>query len=198
MKRPLSLLGWKALQFFIRNPTRKFQCHASGLPHVDYWTTAANREVKKLMDAGYFEVVDPQWQNWAINEAGKAAGAVERPVWTPPAPPPLRDSDFALLAEVEAGWHYPRSWVRPLDVGGSGNNDVSARLMVLARHGFVSVVQRGAMSDSPHLAGSNGEVTGDAVCMEPMLISRGRGSRQYRITEAGLQKLAELGQLRAR
>lgn len=198
MKKPLSLLGWKVLQHFIRNPTWKFQCRASGLPDVDYWTAAANRELKKLMDAGYFEVVDERWQNWAINDAGKAAGGVERPGWTPPPAPALRESDLDLLAEVEGGWHHPRSWVRPLDVGGCNGNDVSARLMVLARHGYVSVEQRGAMSDSPHLAGSNGEVTGDAVCMEPMLVARGRGSRQYRITEAGLKKLGELGRLRER
>lgn len=84
--------------------------------------------------------------------------------------------------EVIAELHYAtkeathrRDWVRPLDVGGSGHNDVSYRLNKLARLGLVEWKQRWGLT----IGGSARDA------------GMSRGSKVYRLTEAGVRVHSE-------
>lgn len=82
---------------------------------------------------------------------------------------PLNERDFEVLGDlmsaVDSNIEYKsqgynvRLWQRPLDVGGSSNNDTSPRLNKLAKRGLVEFRQRSA-----HMS---------------------RGSKEYMITDAG-------------
>lgn len=72
---------------------------------------------------------------------------------------------------------YLREWVTPLDIGASNGSHHSGTLDRLAKKGLVRFKQRGA-ADPP--AGENGGK-----------IWRGRGSKCYQITPAGLAALQE-------
>jgi hypothetical protein len=76
---------------------------------------------------------------------------------------PLSERDFEILEELRftnRESRCPMEWARPLDIGGGSNSDHSPRLSKLERYGMVESRQRSA-----HMT---------------------RGSKQYRITDAGV------------
>jgi len=89
----------------------------------------------------------------------------------------VKPRDREVLADLHYATReatYRREWVRPLDVGGSGHNDVAYRLNKLARLGLVEWKQRWGS-----------EIGGSARAA-----GMSRGSKEYRLTEAGAAALA--------
>lgn len=82
----------------------------------------------------------------------------------------LNERDMGVLAELEAAcrnhakYGYLDGWARPLDCGGSNGSDHSYRLSKLAKVGAAEAKQRMPWA--------------------------GRGSKVYRITDAGLALLS--------
>jgi len=89
----------------------------------------------------------------------------------------LTARDLEVLTELEAAnrhlAQYGRYWATPLDCGGSNGSDHSYRLSKMSDLGLVQSKQR--HGEVP-LEGENGKKRW-----------RGRGSKEYRITEAGRQ-----------
>lgn len=93
----------------------------------------------------------------------------------------LTEAQREVLETLEFS-HYrssvPQKWCTPLDVGGYNGSHHSYTLTTLARKGLVQSKQRGDPNDPPD--GENGKK-----------IWRGRGSKCYRITEAGRAALEQ-------
>jgi hypothetical protein len=98
----------------------------------------------------------------------------------------LNDPAYAALLCDLADWTFEGGWARPMDLGGSSGSSHSYRLRNLAAVGLVESRQRGTLNNL--LAGSAGQA-------EPAPGTR--GSRRYKITEAGRRQLAEWTTARA-
>jgi hypothetical protein len=205
MKRPLTLLEWKMLQWLAKP-------YGSGTDDSSYptfsledgepryfsnegrdFTTEACRTVLTFMERGWTKQ-HPEYQYYRLNEAGRqAARELPRPDWKPPSPPALTDRDFQVLNELESVNRpryssHPRAWASPLDCGGSNGSHHSASLTKLVRHSLVEL--RGS--------GGRPNVIGDAIVPEPRLSKRAKGSRAFRITDAGVEALVEWRKTRER
>jgi len=92
----------------------------------------------------------------------------------------LTPNQIEVLRTLERSNHlssYPEPWCTPMDLGGSNGSHHSGTLHALAKKGLVQFKQRGGEDPPP---GENGRK-----------IWAGRGSKVYRITDAGRAALAE-------
>lgn len=93
----------------------------------------------------------------------------------------LTERDLEVLSDLEAANRqlkpFGSEWATPLHCGGSNGSDHSYRLSKLARLGFAQSKQRGGADPED---GTNGK-----------RILASRGSKCYRITDAGRAALAE-------
>lgn len=95
----------------------------------------------------------------------------------------LNERDREVLGELDAACRNylettGKDWVQPMDCGGSDSTDHSYRLSKLVRLGLAQSKQR----HGPEPA--EGESEGRRLF-------RGRGSKSYRITEAGRKALED-------
>ena len=85
----------------------------------------------------------------------------------------LTENQFEVLNELEGVRRAGQGWATPLHIGGSNGSHHSGTLAALAKKGFVQFKQR--YGEEPP-EGQNGKK-----------LFRGRGSKCYRITDAGLE-----------
>lgn len=181
-----AILQYKLLQWMATNPLSnklllKRNEHGGVVDILGFnQVKEALREYKALVVAGHAKIAEPS--GWVeITPAGiEAAKTAKKPVWVPPMPRPLRADDRRLLLQYKDG-----KWKTPMRVGGSSGSDVSDRLTILTHHGYLSVKQRGTRGDG---------LTGQESVPEPRLFTRTRGSRTFRITDLGLQTIANVTQ----
>lgn len=184
MNPRLTLIEWKLLQWMAKpRENGCFECFSYRNGKVSFhrdFTAPAKRAALKLLKAGW--VTADEFKSYRLNEAGKhAASTIPRPEWAPPKPPVLRDEDYYVLWSLERSLEDER-WRTPLDCGGTNGSHHSASLVKLVQHGFAECRQRGIHSSI---------VCGPKITPEPRLAARGKGSREFRITPAGMNALLE-------
>jgi len=186
-QEPLTFIQWKFLRWMAEPyghpPYDASSCQSflldRGHPYLgENMTLDARRAATTCIARGWVWV--DAYGNHRLNDAGRAAAAtIPEPAWSPPPPPRLRDRDFEVLGALESAnrtSRYPRAWAASLDCGGMNGSYHSASLKKLARHGYAECRQRGSR-DSTSAA---------AVISRPSLWKRGKGSLEYRITDAGV------------
>lgn len=176
----MSLLDWKLLRHFStprmaeRQDTRPLvKCSESGEVHsMARYTADAKRAIKRLFGDGLLGVVgNPEYRNIGITAAGLAlAETTPKPAWAPPPPPPFDDRCREVLAELAGA---PPKWLTPMQVGGTDGSHHSATLTKLVRQGYAEC----------HTGRET--LTVETIVPKPHLFPRGKGSRRFRITDAG-------------
>lgn len=197
-EKSLSLLAWKLLQALAKPYGNPPHTLPSSYPAMirgrdgkflylssrhDRLNAPANKAAHELLARDW--LVADEFQNHRLNEAGlNAAQTLPRPAWTPPAPPAMSDEAWEVLGELKytnLDASYKQPWARPLDIGGGSGSNHSALLLMLVRHGFAESKQRG----------SDKIETEANVIPEPILGQRAKGSKLYRVTQKGVDALAE-------
>jgi len=187
--KPLTFLQWKVLQWLA-----KPWANVPGQENYYAFTIGDNGKIytqaKLTVDAqrAFVEIAKRGWtrideyKNHWLNEAGKqAAKDIPQPTWNPPAPPALDDRDVQMLREL----NRPNGWYTPLDCGGTNGSYHSGSLTKLARHGYAECTQRGEFASTKILSGAS-------VVLPPSMFPRPRGSRCFRITQAGKDFLSKV------
>jgi hypothetical protein len=112
---------------------------------------------------------------YRLSAAGRALAMGAEPTWTPPIPK-LGSDDLVLLRSLAC---QPEVWRKPMDCGGSNGSRHSVRLFRLTLNGLAEMRKNGGTA-----------VSGPASGAKPHLFRRGKGSRSFRITPAGLACLS--------
>ncbi len=188
MNPPLTLLQWKILRYLLREEPlmdkgddswRWFEftcdrlsfCYCNGNKLVTAETTAAGRG---LIKTPYVEAKTDEYRtSYHITAAGRAVFAAGEPLFTVPRPPPLRVIEREVLRCLVG---YPDRWMAPLELGGRNGSQHSEAAYRLTLHGLAEMRKNGG-----------DVVTGDAAYPRPQLFRRGKGSRKFRVTKAGIQ-----------
>ena len=110
---------------------------------------------------------------YRLTKAGRKAALGPAPAWELPKPPALGALEHEVLGAL--AWH-PSEWRRPLDCGGNNGSGHSAALFNLVLNGYAEISKN---HDKP--------VSGAKAYPEPHLFRRGKGSRRFRITAAGVE-----------
>ncbi len=114
---------------------------------------------------------------YRLTAAGRAAAAGPAPIDPVPTPPPLHAESRSLLLSLA---YNPEEWKKPRHLGGANGSHHSESLYRLVLHGLVEMRKN-----------LNEPVTGAAAVAIPRIHRRGKGSRMFRITAAGLEYLAK-------
>lgn len=115
-----------------------------------------------------------------VSEKGRAFAAGPEPEITPVIPA-LGDKEWSILRSLAA--INTDEWASPLWVGGGNGTHHSESMYRLTLHGYLEM--RKYWGDV---------VTGAAAWPKPRIYPRGKGSRRFRITEAGKAALAARGE----
>lgn len=186
----LTLIEWKVLKYLLRPHTAgnngtlpSFTLNARGvyMSYSENLTADAKAALRSIAARGWTDV--DGYGNNRVNAAGRAAfdAHPEKPIWTPPAPPKLQDRDFDVLGSLDYLRRREPGWGTPLDCGGTNGSHHSASLVKLTRHGYAAARQRNN--------GRTDGVSGAAIIPEPHIFHKSKGSREFRITEAGIAAL---------
>jgi hypothetical protein len=185
MLRYLSGLGAKDGQ------ARAFEVRPSGEVYIctvynDNITLAAKKTCHSLVRRGWAERKPGPYPLYELNAEGmEMARTLPEPEWTPP-PSLLKvpdEEDWQILCSLahfkEHEERIHEVGARPMDVGGHDGSDHSGRLFRLACLGLVELKFMVAWRSGPE------------VYPKPRLGKGGRGSRRFRITEAGMEAVRE-------
>lgn len=186
----LSLLEWKMLRWLASGGghARSFIVREDGDAFISGRTDEFRKEARKAAVAiskrGW--TYSDSYGNHRLNEAGRAAAeSLPEPAWQPPPRPPLHDRDFEVLNELKGScdsrYDNGTRFYSPYECGGTNGSHHSASLAKLCRH---ELVERSA-------GFATESVTGDASVPRPTLFRRAKGSKHYRITALGRDRLAE-------
>lgn len=181
-----ALIKWKLLQW-LATPTvqngRKYEHSFKMDDRRVYFsgngefTVEVERCARQIVSGGLTS--KDEYGNHTLDKAGYVAAEEPKPTWKIPGAPKLSGRDWDVLDELRAANRH-RPWAAPLDCGGSNGSHHSGSLTKLTRHGYAECRRAG------------GEVViGDGIELEPRLTLRPKGSRYFRITEAGLRALLE-------
>lgn len=195
-ENPVGLLEWKMLRYLSGigskdGEARTFDIPPSGRVRIntaydDEITLAAKKTCLSLVRRGWAEMKPGPYPLYELNETGmEMARVLPEPEWSPP-PSLLKSPDkedweilFTLAHFKEHDEHIHEVGARPMDVGGHDGSDHSGRLFRLACLGLVELKSLVAWRSGPE------------VYPKPRLGKGGRGSRRFRITEAGLESVRE-------
>ena len=123
--------------------------------------------------------VELRWgPRYRLTEAGRALALGPEPEFRYPAPPVIGEAEVELLRNLA---HQPEHYKTPYHCGGTNGSRTSVSLYKLVLNGYAEMLHH---SLTP--------VTGMAAYPKPRLFRRGKGSRRFRITQAGLKHLATL------
>ena len=148
--------------------------YEDGSTSLGYTKTADRVAYKLAMEGVFLQRESERSPVFGISPAGLRAARGPQPQRRVPKPPALNERDFEVLHELT------RSWETPMQFGARNGSHHSASAMKLVRHGYAETKQRGDWV-------ARSECGPDAAL--PSLFGRRRGSRVYRITDAGEKAL---------
>lgn len=182
---PLTYLQWKVLNQLLHmkqeEQYRWFHITHRGrlsfCSETEDCNTEASRAGKALTKTAYVKAYTDQFRtHYRITELGRGAVLAGAPEWAPPAPPPLREIEHRVLDNlVDLNLTTPDGMWTPLAFGGSNGSGHSEAAYRLVLHGLAE------------MRGYDGKVvSGPAAYPKPRLFRRGKGSRRFRVTAAGI------------
>ena len=192
--KKLTLIEWKMLKYLLTPfragggpalPSFKIGPRDVYLHPGDNVTADAKAALRSIALRGWTDT--DSYVNHRANEKGRAALSAhpDKPMWSPPAPPKLHERDFEVLGSLEGMVRCCGTvWGTPLLCGGGSGSYHSASLVKLVQHGYASCRQRHGTV----------ETTGAGIVSEPHIFRKSKGSREFKITDAGIAALADYEQ----
>jgi hypothetical protein len=176
----INVIEWQILRWLL-DPIRSYTVSKEGRAY--FLNTDGRRATREAERAAISLVkkhcvVPDKFGNHYLTPAGARLAAGEAPAAKPTPLPTLDKYERDFLRDMQRDEkRAPLKWYTPLMLGGSNSSEHSFTLRKLVLLGFVETKQRGRADATAR--------TGRAAYPPPGLWRVARGSRAYRLTEAG-------------